>query len=1634
MLKKLLLFNLKKKIHWILVFMFFSNLLSSQVTISPWKMNKGAGAINFSLPNHGNASAYSQMNIPDTADNNWTNAPVNANGEINFSERSILSRCLQQLDFTYFQTFISIPVGYTINDMNVSFSAADDGARAYIFNSAHPNGAYIGEIGLGGAGTSTNYASLAKAGETNRLVIVQFDDCPTGNNLRGAKVNVNGQAAPINTGGCTTSNFFWSNAPTINGKTASGTINGITYTYTSSVNVRSTSNMFAHSIFPASYNVPNANPTIQNIEPSSNTLTFASPMTNPVLVFSSIGGGPISVPVNFSAPVEILWSTSNGSGSYLRQNSPTQIEGREGYAIVKMKGTFSSISFDYLTYENYVNFAFGADFSTSSPDTVAPTLTLNGSATQTVNYGTTYTDPGANATDVCDTNPAVLVSGSVDTNVPGNYTLTYTAVDASGNTSAPITRIVTVVDPVPVVITQNITVALDGNGNVSITPAQIDNGSSSAVGLSGLALDTTSFGCSNIGVNTVTLTATSTLGSSASATATVTVVDAIPPAINKPADIRVNADNGLCGAVVNFAATATDNCGTATITYDIQPGSVFGVGTTVVKATATDASGNKSESTFNVTVVDNQAPSITSPFDITTNADADLCGARVTYSLPTANDNCGTGDVPTTLAGHTFKGKRNGHSYFLSNTKVTPEVAHANAIAAGGHLVTISDADENLFVSNFISDKIWIGHTDRDVEGQWKWISNEPVTYTNWAPNEPNNAGGNEDWAVINWSGNNPDWNDWYFNSTAYYAIEFDGGTIPTTLVSGPAPGEVFPIGTTTVTYEAVDASGNRVETSFDVTVVDNINPTITSPQDINTIATSAAGAIVNYTAPIGTDNCPVTTVLTTGKASGETFPIGTTLVTYTATDASGNTASSSFNVTVTGVAPSIVSPGDITVSNDAGDCGALVTYEATETTAIPASVITYTIAPGSSFTTGTTAVTATATNAVGSSSITFNVIVNDTELPNVVTQNISAVLDANGNASITAAQINNNSTDNCAIDSVSIDTTAFTCANIGENTVTLTVTDSSGNKATKTAIVTVSDNIAPTVITQPLSINLDANGNASITAAQINNNSTDNCAIESMSLDITSFTCANIGENTVTLTVTDSSGNKATNTATVTVSDNIAPTVITQPTTVYLDANGNASITPAQINNNSTDNCAIESMSLDISSFTCANIGANTVTLTVTDVNGNKATNTAIVTVVDNTAPTVITQPLSVSLDANGNASITAALINNNSTDNCTIESMSLDITSFTCANIGENTVTLTVTDSSGNSATNTAIVTVSDNIAPTVITKAFSIPLANGVANITADDINNGTFDNCDFTLSIDKDTFSCGDIGDHPVTLTATDSSGNSTSETAIVTIEGEIPEVTIANFNAVETQQANTIFLGFGPQSIALETTATGGDSFTYVWTSSTGENVSNVANPVVSPTTSTTYTVTATNNYGCSTTTSIEVCVMDVRSYNKKGKPTNKVVVCHHTNGKKGTKHVMINISKNAVMKHLTLHGAGTSHGDSLGNCNATCITSETKQAPIANDSEELLLSGLEIQVYPNPSKGVFKIKIANLKAETQFNLFDVTGKLVARKITDSSNLSQSISIGDRNLPSGIYILKVISKEETITKKLIVSRE
>ena len=105
-----------------------------------------------------------------------------------------------------------------------------------------------------------------------------------------------------------------------------------------------------------------------------------------------------------------------------------------------------------------------------------------------------------------------------------------------------------------------------------------------------------------------------------------------------------------------------------------------------------------------------------------------------------------------------------GHIYFLSNPALGKNWtdAESQAVAAGGHLVSINDANENQWlVDKFGTEEgFWIGLTDAGSENNFKWVSGEAVTYTNWAPGEPNEFG-DEDYGEIN-PAFSPDghWND----------------------------------------------------------------------------------------------------------------------------------------------------------------------------------------------------------------------------------------------------------------------------------------------------------------------------------------------------------------------------------------------------------------------------------------------------------------------------------------------------------------------------------------------------------------------------------------------------------------------------------------------------------------------------------------------------------------------------------------------------------------------------------------------------------------------------------------------------------------------------------------------------------
>lgn len=127
------------------------------------------------------------------------------------------------------------------------------------------------------------------------------------------------------------------------------------------------------------------------------------------------------------------------------------------------------------------------------------------------------------------------------------------------------------------------------------------------------------------------------------------------------------------------------------------------------------------------------------------------------------------------------------------------------------------------------------------------------------------------------------------------------------TITRSPS-GNVFPVGTTTITYTATDTLGRTATTTQRVTVIDNTVPTVVAPANVVRGATGTSTLITDAElgTPTAADNCPGVTVVRTGVPAGNLFPHGTTTITYTATDTSGNTATATQTVTVNATTASV--------------------------------------------------------------------------------------------------------------------------------------------------------------------------------------------------------------------------------------------------------------------------------------------------------------------------------------------------------------------------------------------------------------------------------------------------------------------------------------------------------------------------------------------------------------------------------------------------------------------------------------------------------------------------------------------------------------------------------------------------------
>ncbi|HKK39085.1 MAG TPA: HYR domain-containing protein, partial [Cryomorphaceae bacterium] len=350
-------------------------------------------------------------------------------------------------------------------------------------------------------------------------------------------------------------------------------------------------------------------------------------------------------------------------------------------------------------------------------------------------------------------------------------------------------------------------------------------------------------------------------------------------------------------------------------------------------------------------------------------------------------------------------------------------------------------------------------------------------------------------------------------------------------------------------------------------------------------------------------------------------------------------------------------------------------------------------------------------------------------------------------------------------------------CSNAGPNAVTLTVEDIAGNQASCVATVTVEDNIDPS-ITAPADVTASADATLCSASGVVlgSASASDNCGVDNVSDDAPAT--FPVGTTTVTYTAVDAAGNSSFDTQTVTVTDDEAPFVNCQDIVAELDANGIAIITADQLDNGSTDNCGIASLSLSNNQFDCTNLGINQVTLSVTDIHGNTASCIAAVDVQDNQAPTIICNtPLDVS-NIGGECGAFVTYSVPTATDNCEVDVITQigGLGSGALFPIGVTTEIYQVTDPAGNLSTCSFTISISDVEAPVANCTNATVQLdETGNGSLLPQDIDNNSSDNCEIiSFDLSQSTFTTADIGLVNVLFTVTDAAGNSDNCFADVTV--------------------------------------------------------------------------------------------------------------------------------------------------------------------------------------------------------------------------------------------------------------------
>ena len=260
----------------------------------------------------------------------------------------------------------------------------------------------------------------------------------------------------------------------------------------------------------------------------------------------------------------------------------------------------------------------------------------------------------------------------------------------------------------------------------------------------------------------------------------------------------------------------------------------------------------------------------------------------------------------------------------------------------------------------------------------------------------------------------------------------------------------------------------------------------------------------------------------------------------------------------------------------------------------------------------------------------TLLVIFNDTIVPQLeVLTNYDVFLDSSGIAILNPEDYVISAHDNCVTDTV-LSTDTLNCSYL-DSTYQLAVTllDPFGNSQTKTVDVTVNDTIKPYFVLTDTTIAIDENGFAVFADSAFREFAIDNCSIQSILFTPDTLSCNEIGVDTITVTLTDYSGNTSQSVLYVNLTDTTPPQFTAYDTTVYLNENGEFNLSNINVVDSVFENCQVQDTVFIPPVLDCSNIGDNEVVVQLVDVNGNVSSRTIMINVVDTLPPVPVEDPL---------------------------------------------------------------------------------------------------------------------------------------------------------------------------------------------------------------------------------------------------------------------------------------------------------------------------------------------------------------------------------------------------------------------